>query len=126
HRLLSRRRKYPTRPRAPSVGSLYPTLDLHGLTADEAVARTRSWLERCQADGELAVRIITGRGRHSVGPAVLPGEIRHLLGSLPAVVASYEKDASGGAFQVRLRTPIIPRLAPPHAPRADPELLRRA
>lgn len=123
---MSRRRKYPTNRGAHSAGSLYPTLDLHGLTADEAVAQTSRWLQNMQREGELAVRIITGRGRRSLGPAVLPGEIGHLLGTLPGLVSSYEKDASGGAFHVRLRAPTPPRAAPRVALPSDPELIRRA
>lgn len=123
---MRRRRKPTVGPRARSPGSLYPTLDLHGLTAEEATSRALGWLERSQREGELTVRIITGRGRHSVGPAVLPGEIAHLLGSLPDIVASYEKEASGGAYHVRLKAPRLPRKVPRVVLPADPNLLRRA
>ena len=126
-RLVSRRRKYPTNPRARDAGALYPTLDLHGLTADDAVARTSRWLLDRQREGELAVRIVTGRGRRSIGPAVLPGEISYLLGSLSALVASYEKVSAGGAFHVRLRSPgLPPRRTTPVVLPSDPALIRRA
>lgn len=122
---VSRRRK-PPRKRAEPPGSLYPTLDLHGSTADEAVSRARAWLERSRAEGELTVRLITGRGRHSTGPAVLPGEIEHLLASFATVVSSYEADSGGGAFIVRLRPLAVSRTTRTVPLPADPLLLRQA
>lgn len=121
---MSRRRKGSRRP-APS-GSLYPTLDLHGCTAEEAVSRARSWLDRCRVEGEYVVRLITGRGRHSLGPAILPGEIENLLSSLPAIVSSYERDSNGGAFIARLKPLAIPRPQPRVVLPTDPALLRQA
>src|SRR5690606_12314960 len=63
-------------------GALYPTLDLHGETAEGARRRAESWLRRQREEGERLVRLITGRGRHSVGGPVLREEIAHLLRGL--------------------------------------------
>lgn len=40
-------------------------LDLHGLTSDIALLRTREFLEKSRADGLKKVSIITGKGNHS-------------------------------------------------------------
>jgi hypothetical protein len=109
---------------------VYPTLDLHGETAESARRRAGSWLEERRGGGERVVRLVTGRGRHSIGPPVLPAEIEDLLRSLRgSVVESFEVERGGGAFRVELRRP-DPRRAP-RAPRpaaASPggEELRRA
>ena len=80
------------------------------------------------SEGEGLVRIVTGRGKHSVAGPVLRGEIeellRHLTGEL---VGRVEEEARGGAFRVLLRPrtgPVAPRA--PSIPRASPELRRRA
>lgn len=126
-----RRRKPPGLLPGPAPDALCPTLDLHGFTADEARRKTDGWLRDRQRDGEATVRVITGRGLHSAGPPVLPGETEALLQSLRgSVVADFASEAGGGAFRVeiqRLRRPVEPRAAAerPSGPR-DPELLRRA
>jgi hypothetical protein len=114
---------------------LYPTLDLHGATADEARPRTARWLAEQQATGARTVRVITGKGLHSVGPPVLRGEIEALLGTLRgSLVASYTTESGGGAFRIELRRPKAPRAAPNRlrppvhrtASGPDAELRRRA
>ena len=56
--------------------SFYPPpqseLDLHGLTADSAERRIRTFLWESVSDKMKTVRIITGKGLHSEGPAILP------------------------------------------------------
>ena len=47
-------------------------LDLHGLTADPAGRRVRTFLAEAAIEKLKTVRIITGKGLHSDGPAVLP------------------------------------------------------
>jgi hypothetical protein len=90
------------------------------------VSRARSWLERCRSDGEYTVRLITGRGRRSSGPAVLPGEIEHLLASLTGIVTGFDKESLGGAFIVRLKPASIARKPPQISLPRDPVLLRQA
>src|SRR5690606_11149488 len=91
------------------LASLYPTLDLHGLSADEAEASTRRWLRERRRAGELTVRVITGRGLHSVGLAVLPGVIETLLDTLREEVATFTAEPGGGVYRVRLRPLITDR-----------------
>lgn len=103
-----RRRPRASRPPRPSPAwdAIYPTLDLHGETADSARLRAERWLRERQRDGEPTVRLITGRGLHSVGPPVLPGEIADLLRALQGdVVADSEREPGGGVVRVRLRPP---------------------
>lgn len=101
---MSRSRRPHPRPsgrRPPS--SLYPTLDLHGYTADEAEREAERWLQRRARDGEPIVRLITGRGRHSHGPPVLPALIRDLLGRCRGtLVEDFNPESGGGAFLVWL------------------------
>lgn len=47
-------------------------LDLHGCTGGEAPGKTRAFLNGAAALRLKSVRIITGKGLHSEGPAVLP------------------------------------------------------
>lgn len=108
--------------------SLYPTLDLHGYTADEAEREAERWLQRRARDGEPVVRLITGRGRHSSGPPVLPALIRDLLvrcrGTL---VEDFNPESSGGAFLVWLvRTPKRARLPSRSTSALSPSILRAA
>jgi DNA-nicking Smr family endonuclease len=62
-------------------GRLVPeaSLDLHGLTRDEARARTRHFLENAAYHGQRTVLIITGRGKGSGGEPVLRGELERYL-----------------------------------------------
>jgi hypothetical protein len=112
-------------------GQLYPTLDLHGLTGDEARHVAERWLRAERAAGELAVRLITGRGKRSAGPPVLRGEIEALLHELtPGLVERFTLDTPGGAFLVHLNRHLP---SPPQGPRGGrlsrrvpAELRRRA
>lgn len=122
---MPRRRSRTTRP---ELGRLHPTLDLHGDTADDARRRTERWLRARAADGVRTVVVITGRGRRSQGPPVLPGEVQDLLTALlGSVVASWESESAGGALRVELLP--APRTRRPAADPpvlADAELRRRA
>jgi hypothetical protein len=128
-----RRRSAGGPPRGRSVEDvLYPSLDLHGHTAGEARARAERWLLEQQAAGERVVRLITGRGLHSVGPPVLPVEIAELLRRLKgSTVAAFGTEPGGGAFRVELRrdarkTALGRPPAPNRVRRVDPELRRLA
>ncbi|HEX5724821.1 MAG TPA: Smr/MutS family protein [Longimicrobiaceae bacterium] len=110
-------------------GSLWPLLDLHGRSGDEARRQAERWLRARQAEGARTVVVVTGRGNRSAGPPVLRGEIEDLLAALRGtLVSGFSPVDGGGGFRVELRR------APPAAPRApepgmaglDPELRRRA
>ncbi len=113
---MSRRRKPssdPVKPRA-IEDALYPTLDLHGMTAAEATRAAKGWIEQHRLAGELVVRLITGRGMHSIGPPVLPEAVESLLRDLAGgVVRSHEREVGGGVYRVWLN-----RSAPAPRPRA--------
>ncbi|MQA88787.1 MAG: hypothetical protein GEU90_00935 [Gemmatimonas sp.] len=128
---MSRRRKSPSRdPRSirNSWGSVYPTLDLHGRTAPEAEREAELWLIDQRFEGETMVRLVTGRGLHSVGSPILPGAIEGLLSRLRgSVVQTYEPEPGGGAYRIRL-TKGERRKAPADRtiPEAEPGVLREA
>ncbi|MDR0787196.1 MAG: Smr/MutS family protein [Gemmatimonadota bacterium] len=108
---------------------LYPTLDLHGLTADEAEALARRWIEARRNDGDGVVRIVTGRGSHSIGPPVLPIMVDELLRKLAGnAVRSFERETGGAVFRVwlnRVRAPAVPVRSPVMA-RLSEDVLRKA
>lgn len=108
--------------------SLYPTLDLHGRTAEEAERDAESWLAQRQLEGEATVRLVTGRGLHSVGPPILPGVIEALLIRLRgSIVEGHHREPGGGAFRVRLRRRAdAPLERPDPASRIPPDLERAA
>jgi hypothetical protein len=121
-RKRKRDRRTPGEPR----GTIHPLLDLHGLTGDEAVRRTDAWLRVRQTENVRTVVVVTGRGRHSGGTPVLPGEVALLLERLTGtVVAGFAPEASGGSFRVELRRPSPGDLSAPAAP-AEPLVLRHA
>ena len=78
------------------------TLDLHGLTGDEAVAETAVFLAGCKRSGVRCVRIIHGKGLRSPGrEPVLKRRIRKLLTRRDEVLAYVEpRDAHGGGGAV--------------------------
>jgi DNA-nicking Smr family endonuclease len=80
-------------------------LDLHGLTAERAELRLEMFLDRMavSAPGGV-VRVVTGRGAGSAGPAVLQGVVRDALnGWLRDRVADWAVDLGGGAYLVRVK-----------------------
>ena len=123
-----KRRRSPPRQGPSHLPSVYPTLDLHGDTADAARSRAERWLRAEQAAGERTVRLITGRGLHSVGPPVLPTEIEQLLKSLKgSLVGSFQAEPGGGVYRVELVRPRISTTPPKRpAPPPDPALRHRA
>jgi len=109
-------------------GSLLPTLDLHGETAESARRITIRWLEEQRSEGERVVLVVTGRGKHSLAGPVLREEIGALLRERTGgMVMRFEEEAGGGAFRVELRaSTTVPPRAPPPVPQASPELRRQA
>ncbi|MBP1687172.1 MAG: hypothetical protein H6Q33_3315 [Deltaproteobacteria bacterium] len=88
-----------------------PTLDLHGLGVQEALAETERFLRQAQSVNEPVVRIVYGKGRGSPGGRGVLREVvpRWLDGDGAALVVRYQRvpDASGadGAVKVWLRRP---------------------
>lgn len=80
-------------------------LDLHGRTQLEAERDVRSFIATAaRAHSGSVVRIITGRGRNSLGRAKLPSTVRRLLnGELKPYCAEWDLDVDEGAVLVRLR-----------------------
>lgn len=104
------------RPQKPTHGSTKITamtvereVDLHGLTATQATRRARSFLHTQKLRGSHLLRIITGKGLHSEGPAVLRDAIeavvRELRGEKEIAGFWWEsgKKETSGALLVRLR-----------------------
>lgn len=78
------------------------TLDLHGLSGDEAVAETAVFLAGCKRSGVRCVRIVHGKGLRSPGrEPVLKRRIRKLLTRRDEVLAYVEpRDVLGGGGAV--------------------------
>ena len=74
-------------------------LDLHEMILDDALAATRSFLDRSFAKGYRKVRIITGKGIHSKnGEAVLRPSVIDVCRSHPKVrEVSVPKASEGGS-----------------------------
>lgn len=85
------------------MGTPDDTLDLHGMTASEALPAVTAFVQRVRRrkPGAL-VHVITGKGRGSPGPPVLKTRVRTLLrgGALP--VADWVEDVDGGGYLVKL------------------------
>lgn len=100
-RTMDRLRKGRLRPEA--------RLDLHGMTADRALARLNAFLADTQRDGKRCVLVITGKGSMKEGGGVIrrelpswlnaPGNRSRVLGFAGAQPA----DGGGGAFYVLLK-----------------------
>ncbi|MEJ2031923.1 MAG: Smr/MutS family protein [Deltaproteobacteria bacterium] len=54
-------------------------IDLHRLTGPEAAVRIENFIQTALGKGLQTLRIITGKGLHSEGPAVLPEVTEHKL-----------------------------------------------
>lgn len=74
----------PRRLRQVARGQLSPEaeLDLHGLTADAAVAKARFFVEDARYRGLMTLLIITGRGLHSPEGPVLRQAVMKLLSQM--------------------------------------------
>jgi DNA-nicking Smr family endonuclease len=54
-------------------------LDLHGCTSMQAQAKVRSFIQNSKQQGYFTVRIIVGKGRHSLMGPVLPDVVHDLV-----------------------------------------------
>ncbi|RME85974.1 MAG: hypothetical protein D6771_02540 [Zetaproteobacteria bacterium] len=83
------------------------TLDLHGMTRDEAWRAVERFLHAQAAAGARVVRIIHGRGLHSGGRGVLKEALFQWLKEAPwaelVLAAAIERGSGGGATIVLLR-----------------------
>jgi DNA-nicking Smr family endonuclease len=80
-------------------------LDLHGFTAEAAERRLEGFFDMhaMRSPGSV-VRVITGRGARSAGPAVLMSVVRDALtGWLAHRVEDWAVDVGGGAYLVKVR-----------------------
>lgn len=79
-------------------------IDLHGLRSEQALLRVDQHLDTwTRRGGQPVLRIITGRGNRSAGDAVLLSAVEeHLRRQLGGRVAEMARDASGGAWLVRI------------------------
>ena len=70
----------------------YPEVDLHGLFADEAIAKLEDAIAQAQRDGHLRLRIVHGKGT-----GILKREVRELLRNDPRVrTYQYASPHDGG------------------------------
>ncbi len=60
-------------------------LDLHGCTVDEALHRTRRFIETSHSRGLRKVLVIHGKGNHNNGESLLRAPVRSLLAAHPGV-----------------------------------------
>jgi DNA-nicking Smr family endonuclease len=81
----------PRRFRQLQRGVLKPieTLDLHGLSREEALIRARAFLQQAARQSWPAVVIVTGKGLHSQAGPVLRQAIEQLLVASPALVMEW-------------------------------------
>ncbi len=90
-------------------GTLKPaeSLDLHGLTREEALNRTSAFLGHATRQGWSAVVIVTGKGLHSQTGPVLRQAIVQLLADSPQLVLEWARAprqyGGAGALVVFLR-----------------------
>jgi DNA-nicking Smr family endonuclease len=84
--LAEKKGKKPAPPSLQEILRHFPppqeTLDLHGVIGAEAEARVIGFLNASNALKHRTVRIITGKGLHTEGPAVLPPLVEIALSEL--------------------------------------------
>lgn len=87
----------------PLDGPVDDTLDLHGMTAAEALPAVTAFVRRVRKrqPGAL-VHVITGRGKGSPGRPVLRTRVKTLLRGDTLPVAAWALDLDGGGYLLRL------------------------
>ena len=102
-------RARPRRMKQLERGQLQPagTLDLHGLTRDEALPRTRAYLAHAARQGWPVVLLVTGKGLHSPAGPVLRREVERLLADARDLVLEWgvapRRHGGDGALAVFLK-----------------------
>jgi DNA-nicking Smr family endonuclease len=102
-------RARPRRMKQLERGALQPAeeLDLHGLTRDEALARTRTFLAHAARQGWPVVLIVTGKGLHSSEGPVLRRAVERLLAEARDLVLEWgeapRRFGGAGALAVFVR-----------------------
>ena len=89
---------------------LEATLDLHGITVDEGVAKLRAFLVESRDLGRRRVRVIHGRGLHSeAGAPLREAVVSDLLGAASGLVRAFAtacaSDGGEGATVIVVRGP---------------------
>ncbi len=85
------------------------TLDLHGMTQDQAHRTLNATLPRAYRQGKRTVLVITGKGEDKEGGGVLRRNVPRWLGETPlaGIVLNHSeartRDGGGGALYVSLR-----------------------
>lgn len=81
------------------------TLDLHGDTALDAERRVRDFIRtHARISRGQTLHIITGRGRGSAGPPVLPRVVARVLrGEVARFVDDYDRDLDDAGYVIRLK-----------------------
>ena len=95
----------PVRPSAPDYARLLKhgrlvfdaTCDLHGATREEARAQLGRFFEESTQERWKILRIVVGKGYHSVGEPVLRGAVRGWLGGVFAESVEQVLDAPEAA-----------------------------
>ncbi len=101
----------PRRIRQVARGLLKPQaeLDLHGMTADEAMSKVRFFLQNSSCRGLQTLLIITGKGLHSSDGPVLRLAVEKLLAQMHELVIEWggapRRYGGSGALVVFLRRP---------------------
>ena len=73
-----------------------PQLDLHGLTVEEAMARTVAAIDRALQSGADGITIVHGKGSGRIRAA-----LHRLLGSLPVIASFALDERNPGVTRVR-------------------------
>jgi len=102
-------RARPRRMKQLERGDLQPggELDLHGLTRDEALVRTRAFLAHAARQGWPVVLLVTGKGLHSSEGPVLRRAVERLLAETQGLVLEWgeapRRFGGAGALAVFVR-----------------------
>lgn len=86
------------------IGPVDDTLDLHGMTASEALPAVTAFVQRVRRRQPGAVvHVITGKGKGSPGRPVLRTRVRTLLRSDTLPIDEWTSDLDNGGYLIRLK-----------------------
>lgn len=72
------------------------TLDLHGLTREEAHTQLEAFFARARREGWEKLQIVHGKGNHSEGEAVLKRDVQRFIEACPYAGERGSPDLRGG------------------------------